>query len=357
MATTIPRKMRAAVLCGWNDLRYMETNTPEFGQKEALCRVTACGICGTDPHILKGDFKGVFPPSFPFVMGHEWFGEVVALGDKVQGFSIGELVVAEPQNGCGSCKFCREGRYHLCMAAPRPDKGYKLYGHNVNGAYAEYIAVDALSLHNMPDSLGLEEGVSACNVGIGVNGVRRGRIGAGDRVAVVGAGLLGLIVLQLAKVMGASRTVAVDVNPHRLAIAADLGADSTLEPGRCDVVHEVKSLTDGEGADVVFECSGAEGSLQHSLDCTRRGGRLVLMGMREAPTSLQVTNRVTLDEIEIVGARGSPNAMAQSLRFLSAGRVNVRPLVTHRIPLSEVNRGMEIFTRQEDNAIRVALIP
>jgi L-iditol 2-dehydrogenase len=356
MPQEIPQKMKAVVLHDWNDLRYEEVETPAYEPDEVLCRVYGCGICATDVHIARGELEGLYPPGLPFIMGHEWFGEVVALGSKVEGFSPGQRVIGEPQKGCGTCARCMEGRYHLCKSAPRADKGYKLYGHNVNGAYAEYVAVAATTIYPMPDSLGMEEGVSACNVGIGTEAVRRGHIDLGDDVVVIGVGLLGLIILQLAKISGAGRTIAVG-RGHRLKIAGQLGADEKVDRTQCDVVERVKELTNGEGADVVIECAGAEEAVRHSLDCVRRGGRVVLAGVSGEKGVPLDTDRIVLDELEVIGSRGAPNALAESITLLASGRVNVKPLVTHKLPLSEVQRGMEIFTKRLENAIRIALIP
>ena len=358
MSKSIPPKMKAAVLHGWNDLRYEDFETPEYGPDEALCRVRGCGICGTDPHLVKGDLKGVFPPHFPFIIGHEWYGEVVALGSEVKGLSMGQSVIGEPQKGCGACARCMEGRYHLCMNAPHAEKGYRLYGHNSNGAYAEYMAVVGRCLHPMPDNLGMEEGVSACNVGIGIEAIRRACIDVGDDVVIIGVGLLGLIVLQLAKICGAGRIIAVG-RGHRLEIAGELGVEEKVDRSQCDVVERIKELTSGVGADVVIECAGTEQAVQQSLDCVRKGGRLALAGFsgRGKEGIALHTDRIVFDEIDVIGTRGAPNALAQAIKLLASGRINAKPLVTHKLPLSEVQRGMEIFTNRMENVIRVALIP
>lgn len=356
MANAIPEKMKAVVLHDWNNLRYEEVETPIYGPDEVLCRVLGCGICATDIHITNGDLEGIYPPALPFIMGHEWYGEIVAMGGKVDGFSVGQRVVAEPQKGCSECARCMEGRYHLCIHAPHADSGYKLYGHNVNGAYADYISVVKTVLHPMPDSMGLEEGVSACNVGIGTEAVRRARIDLGDDVVVVGVGLLGLIILQLAKIAGAGRTIVIG-RGHRLSIAGELGADEKVDRMQGDVVEQVKKLTGGNGADVVIECAGADEAVINSLACVRRGGRVVLAGVSGKKDVPLDTDRIVLDEIEVVGSRGAPNALSESVSLLSSGRINVKPLVTHTLPLSEIQRGMDIFTRRLEDVIRVALVP
>ncbi len=348
-------KMKAAVLYGWNDLRYGDFDIPEVGPDEVLCRVRGCGICGTDPHIMKGDFKGVFPPQFPFIMGHEWYGEVATAGSKVREVTIGQRVIGEVQKGCGSCARCLEGRYHLCMNALDPGKGYRLYGHNFQGAYAEYIAVNATNLHPMPDHIGMEEGVSAQNVAIGIHTVRRGSVDLGDEVVVIGLGLYGLIVVQLAKIAGAARVIVVG-RGYRLETAKKMGADELVDRTAGNVVDRVKELTKG-GADVAFECAGAPEAVQLALDCVRRGGRVVVGGLSGKKVPELDTDRMCLDELEVVGSRGGPNALPEAIKLMASGRINVKPLVTHQLPLSEVDKGMHIFTNRLENVIRVALIP
>jgi threonine dehydrogenase-like Zn-dependent dehydrogenase len=210
----------------------------------------------------------------------------------------------------------------------------------------------------MPDNLGIEEGVSACNVGIGIEAVRRAQIDVGDDVVIMGAGLLGLIILQLAKISGAGRTIAVG-RGHRLSVAGDLGADEKVDRTQSDVVERVKEITHGAGADVVIECAGSQQAVQQSLDCVRRGGRVVVLGFAGTKTKgiPLDTDRMVLDEIDLVGSRGAPNALPESLRLMASGRINVKPLVTHKVPLSDVQRGIEIFTKRLENVIRVALIP
>lgn len=353
---SIPKRMKAAVLRDWDDLRYEDFETPGYGSDEILCRVKGCGICGTDLHVMKGHFKGVFPPKLPFIMGHEWYGEVVAIGNKVEGFSLGQRVIGEVQKGCGACARCLEGRYHLCINSPDASKGYRLYGYNINGAYAEYISVNATNLQPMPDNLGMEEGVSALNVAIGIHAVRRGCIDIGDNVVIIGLGLFGLIVLQLAKILGAGKIIAIG-GGYRLQMAGEMGADDKVDRTRCNAVEQVKELTKGIGADVVFECAGTAEAVQNALGCVRRGGRVVIGGISGKKGIPLNADQICQDEIDVVGSRGGPNALPESIKLLASGRINAKPLVTHSVPLSEVHKGLHIFTNRLENVIRVALIP
>jgi L-iditol 2-dehydrogenase len=336
-------------------LRYEDIEVPEFGPEEALCRVGGCGICGSDLRLIDGVFGGVFPPTLPFIIGHEWFGQVVGTGKDVEGLRIGQMVVGEVQKGCGKCTRCMEGRYHLCMKAPFADKGYKLYGLNTMGAYAEYIVVDGRCLIPMPKTFGVEEGVSALNVGIGVHSVRRGKIDVGDTVVVIGIGLLGLLILQIARIAGAGRTIGVGKG-YRLQLAKNLGADVGVDRSEGDIVDQIRMLTSGIGADVVFESAGSEEAVRLALDCVRKGGRVVISGISGQRVSID-TDRVCQEEIEVVGSRGAPNAILESIKLLDSRRVDVKPLVTHKFPLSEFEKGIEIFRRRLENVIRVALIP
>jgi L-iditol 2-dehydrogenase len=207
----------------------------------------------------------------------------------------------------------------------------------------------------MPDNLGLEEGVSACNVGIGTEAVRRGRVALGDDVLVIGVGLLGLIVLQLARISGAGRIIAVG-RGHRLEMAGKLGADVLVDRNQGDTLEQVKEITDGIGVDVVFECAGAQAAVEQSMDCVRRGGRVLLAGLSRKMIPMDA-DRIVLDEIEVVGSRGAPNAVRESIALMAGGRINVKPLVTHQLPLAEAVRGMEISEKRLEDVIRVALIP
>jgi threonine dehydrogenase-like Zn-dependent dehydrogenase len=189
---TVPAEMDAAVLRRFGELTVQRVPVPQPGPGEILCRVRACGICGTDVKIVAGDYRGTWPPSLPFIIGHEWSGEVAALGPDTErsGLAIGDRVVAENHTGCGACPMCRAGRYNLCERVREP--GFKLYGHTAPGALAEYAVRPAVALHRVPPEV---SDVAAALVNQGaltVHAARRARLEAGSSVAVFGPGLLGL---------------------------------------------------------------------------------------------------------------------------------------------------------------------
>jgi len=186
----IPSTMRAAVTRDWNEICIEDVAVPSLEPGEVLVRVGACGICGTDLKIVAGVYKGSWPPSLPFIQGHEWAGTVAALGEGVTGLQVGDHVAAENHKGCGVCANCRRGRYNLCEVARSKGKAYKLYGHSAQGAFAEYAARPATLLHKLPDVVSFEEGTIVNQGALGLHAIRRCRIEPGDSVAVIGPGLV-----------------------------------------------------------------------------------------------------------------------------------------------------------------------
>lgn len=352
--TNNPKTMRAAVTRAWNDIRIEEVPVPEIESDEALLRVGACGICGTDLKILSGVYEGSWPPVLPFIQGHEWGGTVAALGDAVEGLEVGDRVVAENHKGCGNCSMCRRGRYNLCEAAREKGRSYKLYGHTTQGAFAEYAARPASLLHKIPDNVSFEEGAIVNQGALGLHAVRRCRIEPGDTVAVLGPGLVGMIVLQLARVVGATRVIVAGRGP-RLELARELGADEVVDYTTGDTAEAIRSLTAGRGADCAFECAGSPAAVADAIGCVRRGGRVALAGLVGNKPVEIVTDRIPLDEIDVLGVRSSPNAYPELIKLIAAGKVNVRRLVSRTFPLDSIMDAFEAFRSREGGAIRMVI--
>ncbi|HET7087469.1 MAG TPA: zinc-binding dehydrogenase [Anaerolineae bacterium] len=351
---SIPTTMRAAVTRDWNDIRLEQVAIPELEPGEVLVRVGACGICGTDLKIVSGVYKGSWPPSLPFIQGHEWGGAVAALGEGVTSLQVGDRVASENHKGCGACAMCRRGRYNLCEVARTKGKAYKLYGHSAQGAFAEYAARPAGLLHKLPDSVSFEESTIVNQGALGLHAIRRCRIDPGDTVAVIGSGLVGLITLQLAKAVGAIRVVVVGRGP-RLNLARELGADEVVDYTATDAVEAVRGLTGGRGVDCAFECAGTPAAMVTAVNCVRRGGRVALVGLTgNKPVELNL-DRLVLDEIDVFGVRSSPNAYPELIQLIAAGKVNVRKLVSRVYPLEQINDAFEAFRQREGGAIRMVI--
>jgi len=236
------RSMQAALLREFGSLEVAEVPMPAAGPGEVLVRVRACGICGTDLKIVAGAYQGTWPPALPFIIGHEWSGEVAALGPGTErsGLAVGDRVVAENHTGCGSCPMCRAGRYNLCERVREP--GFKLYGHTAPGALAQYAVRPAVALHKVPATVS-DTAAALVNQGaLTVHAARRTRLGPGASAAVFGPGLLGLLMLQVARAAGATSVTVVGRGP-RLAIAADLGATAVVDYSEQDPVAGVRAAT------------------------------------------------------------------------------------------------------------------
>ena len=354
--TEIPSTMRAAVTHGWNDMRVEEVPVPVPELGEALVRVGACGICGTDLKILSGAYEGVWPPSLPFIQGHEWGGTVVALGEGVKSLNVGDRVVAENHSGCGECIMCRRGRYNLCEVARTRDPAYKLYGHTAPGAFAEYATRPVKILHKIPETLSFEEGAIINQGSMALHAVRRCPVEPGDWVAVFGPGLVGLILVQLTKAVGATRVIVVGRGP-RLEMARELGADEVIDYTTPDVVGQIRELTGDRGVDCAYECAGSPDAVRGVVSAVRRGGRVGLVGLVVTEDVTLRTDRIVLDDLDVYGVRSSPNAYPEFIKLIGAGKVNVGKLVSRVFPLEEINQAFEVFRKREGGAIRVVIKP
>jgi len=350
----IPGTMRAAVTRDWNDIQIEDVPVPVLDPGEVLVSVGACGICGTDLKIVAGVYKGSWPPALPFIQGHEWAGTVAALGEGVTGLQVGDRVAAENHKGCGACANCRRGRYNLCEVARSKGKAYKLYGHSAQGAFAEYAARPAGLLHKLPEAVSFEEGTIVNQGALGLHAIRRCRIEPGDTVAVIGPGLVGLITVQLAKAVGATRVIVAGRGP-RLDLARELGAEDVVDISTTDTVEGIRALTNGSGADCAFECAGAPEAVVASINCVKRGGRVALVGLTGNKNVAFNTDRIALDEVDVFGVRSSPNAYHELINLIAAGKVNVKKLVSRVYPLERINAAFDAFRKREGGAIRMVI--
>lgn len=330
------KTMKAALLRGWDDLAVEEVAVPEPEPGEVLLRVRACGLCGTDLKMVSGAFQARgWPPSLPFVMGHEWSGEVAALGEGLEDLdlAVGDKVVAENHIGCGRCPMCRSGRYNLCEKAGTP--GYKLYGHTAPGALAEYAVRPAVMLHRLPDSVSPLEGALVNQGSLTVHALRRVGFRAGGTAAIFGPGLLGLLTAAVAKASGASRLIMVG-RGERLELAGKMGCDEVVDYEREDPAEGVRRLTRGRGVDYVFDCTGNPAVPAQALGSVRRGGKIAVLGLTGGKPAEIDVDRLTLDEIDLLGIRSSPNAYPAMIGLMRSGAVDLEPLITHVYPLEQV---------------------
>jgi L-iditol 2-dehydrogenase len=339
--------MRAAVLAEFGHLTLAEVPIPDLEPGEVLCRVSACGMCGTDLKIVKGGFKGIWPPTMPFIIGHEWSGVIVAMGAGTErsGLAIGDRIVAENHAGCGACSLCRLGRYNLCERVREP--GFKLYGHTAPGALAEFAARPAIAVHKIPNSVSNVAGALVNQAALTVHAARRADIRPGSTVAVFGPGLLGLLMLQVARAAGATKVYTVG-RGERLKTALELGSTAIIDYEKTDPVAEIRALTHGRGVDYVFDCSGNPSVIDQLLRSTRRGGKIALLGLTGGATAELSIDLLALDEFDILGVRSSPNCYPATIELMASGSIRTEPLTTHQYRLEDIG---EAFSSLESRSV------
>src|SRR4051794_23162403 len=267
--------MQAVVYPAPRALEVRAVAEPTAGAGQALVRVRATTICATDLKIQAGLFPGT---RFPHIPGHEWSGDVVAVGPDVDEVAPGDRVGVEVHVGCGRCPRCLEGLYNLCDNYGNVAKGHAHIGFTVPGGLADYCVVPVKALHRLPANLDYDQGAMTDNVGVALWAVERARLQAGESVVVLGPGAIGLLAQQVARAMGAALVVMVGTRADRLRQAERLSADAVIDTTETDAVAAVRELTGGRGADVVVEFAGSEQAARDALHMARRGGRGVLRG-------------------------------------------------------------------------------
>lgn len=321
--------MKALLLTAPSKLEFVDFPDAKPGDDEALIRVRACGICGSDIHGWDGSSGRRNPP---LIMGHEAAGEIVRVGRAVKNWSAGERVTFDSTIYCGDCENCRSGRVNLCES--RRVLGVAPAEYRQHGAFAEYVAVPTRILYRLPESLSFTHAAMVEPVSIAVHAVQRVRIAPTDTAVVVGSGMIGLFVVQALRWAGAKRIVAVDLEPSRLALARQLGATDTLQSNLCDVPSEIAKLTGGQGAELAFEVVGISATTQLALASLRRGGAAVLVGNLASKIDFPLQSVVTR-EITLYGSCSSAGEYPLCLELISRGVMQVDPMISAIAPLSE----------------------
>ena len=346
--------MKVARFYAPGDVRLEDAPEPQVGPGEVKIRVRNCSTCGTDLKIFRNGHPNIDPPR---VIGHEIAGEVVDVGDGVEGWAAGDRVQVIAAVPCGECRQCKRSRMSIC-------ENQTSVGYQYEGGFAEYLIVprEVLKvdgLNRIPDGVGFDEASVAEPLACVINGQRLAGVGTGDVVVVVGAGPIGCLHVRLAKAHGASRVILADLSLERLKLSADrVAPDDVVDASSQDLVDEVLRLTDGEGADVVITAVAAGSAQEQALKMTARGGRISFFGglPKDKPIIQCDSNLVHYRELTIVGANGSsPAHNKKALDLIATGAVPVDDLITHRLPLDGVLDAIQIVASGE--AIKVTIEP
>jgi 2-desacetyl-2-hydroxyethyl bacteriochlorophyllide A dehydrogenase len=304
---------------------------PKIGPGDLLLKVDACGVCGTDLHIFHGEHF----VEFPVIPGHEYSGEVVEVGSDVTHIQLGDRVAVDPNIVCGVCHYCRRGHIHLC-------EKLTALGVNIDGGFAEYSLVPAKQAYIVPDDLPLETSSLVEPVACCVHGIDLAEIELGDDVLIMGAGPIGIINMQLARLAGAKRVIVSEPYESRRKLAIVLGADFTIDPTNQDLKQEVLGLT-GVGVDVVIECVGSAKTAEQALTVAKRGGTILLFGVTNPEAEARIRPYdIFARELTIRGSFVNPFTHARAIELLAAGKLKVEPLISHRFGLDDFAQALSL---------------
>jgi len=343
--------MQAMLLSEYKHLELQDLPQPVPGPDEVLVQVAACGICGSDVHGYDGSTGRRIPP---IVMGHEAAGIIAAVGSAVKGFAPGDRVTFDSTVYCGACDFCRRGEFNLCDN--RQVVGVSCGEFRRHGAFAEYVTVPERILYSLPSALSFAEAAMLEAVSVALHGVGVSEIKGGETALVIGAGMIGLLLLQSARAAGCSRVFVADIDATRLKLAADLGADQTLKLSGADLQTEVLRLTEGRGVDLVLEAVGRNETVTSAIDCVRKGGTVTLVGNITPEVTIHL-QKVVSRQIRLQGSCASNGEYPQAMQLIAEGKIKVGPLITAVAPLTDGPSWFERLYSHEPNLMKIVLDP
>ena len=343
--------MKALVLRAHKQFAYEDVPAPEAGPGEVVVAVKACGICGSDVHGMDGSTGRRRPP---LVMGHEAAGVIASVGNGVTGWTAGDRVTFDSTIYCGHCEFCRRGLINLCDN--RRVLGVSCEDYRQNGAFAEFVAVPQHILYRLPDGLAFEHAALVEPFAIALHAIRRAPPTLNDAVVVVGAGMIGLALVQALSQTGGGRLIVVDVAGDRLALATKLGATHAINSSTGDALAAILDLTRGLGADLAFEAVGVSATVDLALRCLRKGGAATLIGNVTPKTEFPLQTAVTR-ELTIYGSCASQGEYPACLDMLARGALRAAPLISATAPLGEGAAWFDRLYRKEPGLLKVVLVP
>jgi threonine dehydrogenase-like Zn-dependent dehydrogenase len=348
--------MKAAVFIKPGKIILDEKPVPKIGATDALIKITTTTICGTDVHILKGEY----PVKPGLTIGHEPVGIIEELGSAVSGYQIGQRVIAGAITPCGQCYSCLDS--HQAQCGGKVIGGWR-FGNTIDGCQAEYVLVPnaMANLALVPDGL-TDEQVLMCPdiMSTGFGGAESGQIRIGDSVVVFAQGPIGLCATAGAKLKGASKIIVVDSVPERLDTAKKMGADITLNFKKVDVIAEIMNLTQNQGVDVAIEALGTQNTFENCLRVLKPGGTLSSLGVYSGKLTLPLDAFAAgLGDYKIVTTLcpGGKERMRRLMNVVASGRVDLKPLVTHQFSLDKIEEAYELFANQRDGVLKVAIKP
>lgn len=343
--------MKALTLTEYNQFTFGDSPEPEMGSTDVLIAVKACGICGSDIHGMDGSSGRRIPP---IIMGHEASGVIDRVGADVTDWKPGDRVAFDSMIFCGECASCKAGETNLCES--RRVIGVSCDDYRRHGAFAEYVSIPQHLLLRLPEGLSFEEAAFGEPIGVALHAVGRVSPKPGDTAVVVGAGLIGLLVIQALKRAGCGRVLAVDLDDKRLALAKELGADEGLNSSSESILKDVQEWVGGDGADIAMEVVGISPTIQLAVKSVRKGGKVGAVGNLRATVDFPLQEIVTR-EIAVFGSCASAGEYAEALEAVAKGEIQVKPLISAVAPISEGAEWFEKLHKGEGSLLKVLLHP
>ena len=343
--------MKALIYTKPYSFEYSDFPDPSAGDDDVLIRVKACGICGSDVHGYTGKTGRRIPP---LIMGHEAAGIVERLGKNVSGFEKGERVCFDSTVYCNKCEACRLGSFNRCDK--RQVLGVSVPAFKRHGAFAEYVAVPSWIVSKIPDELSFVNAALLEPASIGTHAANRAPISNKDTVVVIGAGTIGLFILQAARLRGAAKVIAVDINEFRLYLAKKLGADKLINPLKSDLSEAVLQETEGKGANITLEAVGYAKTFSDAVSITRMGGHVVAVGNLEKKAEFDLQQLVAREHT-FTGSYASSGEFRDCIKLVASGKINVEPLISDVLPLQEGPDAFDRLLKAEENLVKIVLEP
>jgi (R,R)-butanediol dehydrogenase/meso-butanediol dehydrogenase/diacetyl reductase len=322
--------MKAVSLRGVGDMELIDMAEPEPGPGELKLRVRYCGICGTDLYQFESSLATALINRQSPIMGHEFSGEVVAVGAGVEGFAIGDVVTVNPLEPCGECLQCKSGRDNLCLYERALGLGF-----HSPGGFAEYLCARASRAVKLAPDAPADQAALTEPLAVAVHALNQGGLQRGETVFIAGAGPIGALCVAAARHLGAGRVVVSEPAPSRRSLAERLGADEVIDPSKAPAAPHVLELTEGLGVDLAVECVGITVALDDCAVATKRGGRIVIAGVFEQPTPI-ILLRTMAFEHHIIGAFAYREEFAEAAQLIASGQIDVSPVISRTVGLAEV---------------------
>lgn len=347
-------KMMAAVLHSPGDLRYEEVDIPAISNDDVLLQIKATGNCGSDLQriMVEGTYH------FPCIPGHEFSGVITEVGKNVKGLEVGDRVTAVPLIPCMKCEWCLQGQYNLCE-----DYGY--VGSRSDGSFAEYIRIPAFNVIKIPDNVDFEDAAMTDPAAVALHAIIRcGGVRVGGTVAILGVGPIGMFACQWARIMGSGKVIAIDISKKKLEIAKNIDVDITINAYNENIVDRIMEETSGKGADTIIETAGSIETHKQALLASRKRGKIVHIGRAYSDMVIpdEIYTKIFRRELNIYGSVNSnfspyDNEWEVTVKYISTGKLVTKPLISHRLPMSEIPKTFEKMYKKEVYYNKIIFLP